>query len=71
MTKNSVASNISETVDHMIFIYGTHVLKNNISRHFLHFFQILIFRVNSGVKGQKMAQNDKKICLSHSLSQEA
>ena len=44
----------------MIFIYGTRVKKDNISRCFSHFFQVLIFRVNSGVKGQKMAQNDKK-----------
>ena len=27
--------------------------------HFLYFLQILIFRVNKEVKGQKMAQNDK------------
>ena len=29
------------------------------------------FGVNSGVKRQKMTQNDKKLCLSHSKSQEA
>ena len=44
------------------------------------FFKILIFRIIWGVcvcegggvvvKGQKMAQNDKKFCLSHSISQE-
>ena len=28
-------------------------------------FQILIFRVNPGARGQKMSQNDKKLCLSH------
>ena len=28
---------------------------------FLHFFQILFFRVNSAIKEQKMAQNDKKL----------
>ena len=33
-------------------------------------FKILIFRVVRGLKGQKMAQNDKKICVSHSASQE-
>ena len=38
---------------------------------FLHLFQIFIFGVNSGVKGQKIAQNDKKLCLSYSISQEA
>ena len=37
----------------MIFIYGTRVKKDNISRCFLHFFQVLIFRVNSGPKWQK------------------
>ena len=30
------------------------MLKHNISRGFLHFFHILIFGVNSGVKEQKM-----------------
>ena len=55
----------------MIFIYGALVKKDNISRFFLHFSQIFIFRVNSGVKGQKMAKNDKKICLLHAISHEA
>ena len=32
----------------------------DISRHFFHFFKFLIFWVVSEVKGQKMAQNDKK-----------
>ena len=39
--------------------------KDNISRCFLHFFQILILGVNSGVKGQKMAQNDKNYVTLH------
>ena len=43
----------------MIVIYVTHVCKDNISRIFLHYFKILIYEVNSEVKGQKMAQNDK------------
>ena len=30
---------------------------------FLQFFQMLIFGVKSGVKGQKMAQNDQKLYL--------
>ena len=34
------------------------------------FFKILIFWVVRGVIGQKMFQNDKKICLSHLVSQE-
>ena len=37
---------------------------------FFRFFNILIFQVVSGVKGQKMAQNDKKFCLSRFISQE-
>ena len=37
---------------------------------FFHFFKILIFWVVSGVKRQKMAQNDKKSCLLRSISQE-
>ena len=68
MTKNSIYGTLySETIHHIIFIYVTYVKKDNISRYFLHFFQILIFRVKSGVKGQKLAQNDKN-CLLHSIS---
>ena len=36
-----------------------------------YFFKILIFWVVSGVKGQNMAQNDKKFCLLHSVCQES
>ena len=66
----SVALHISETIHHMIVIYGTLVETNNISRCFFHFFKILILQIVSGLKGQEMAQNDKKFCLSHSVSQE-
>ena len=48
-----------------------HAYKGNISRIFLYFFQILIFGFNNWVKRQKMAQNDIKLCLLHSISQEA
>ena len=41
----------------MIVIYGTHVSNFN----FLGL-KILIFWVVSGIKGQKMAHNDKKLC---------
>ena len=34
------------------------------------FFKMLVLQVVKGVKGQKMAQNDKKVCLSHILYQE-
>ena len=35
-----------------------------------HFFKILILGVVSGIKGQKVIQNDKKNCLSRCISQE-
>ena len=46
---------ISGTIRHMIFIYGTHVQKDNIFRGFFRFFFFcLILGVNSGVKRQKI-----------------
>ena len=59
-----VALHISGTIHHMILIYGTYVLKDNISSFFLHFFQILIliFGVSSGVKEQKVTWNDSYVC---------
>ena len=48
----------------MIFIHGTHVEEDNISMFFfLHFTGVLFFGVSSGVKGQKMVQNDKKLSV--------
>ena len=35
---------------------------------FFYFFKVLIFQVVSGVKGQKVAQNDKIFCLSWLIS---
>ena len=66
----SVVLHISRNIHHMIFICGTHVQNDNISRQFFHFFKILIFQVVRKVKGQKMTQNDKKLCLSCLMSQE-
>ena len=64
---------ISGTIHHMVFIYGTNVQKDIISKlcldSFFHFFPN--FNFVSWVKGQKITQNDKKSCLSHSMSQEA
>ena len=37
---------------------------------YFYFFDIFIFRAVTRVKGQKMAQDDKKFCLLHSMSQE-
>ena len=63
LQKSSVVSSISGTIYHMIFIHGTHVENHNISMFFLHFSEIIFFGVSRGVKGQKMAQNDKKLSV--------
>ena len=52
---------------HLWYIY----VKGWYPQIFLHFFQVFVSSVSIGVKGQKMAQNDKKLCLLHSISQEA
>ena len=72
MTKNSLLHLIFQEpyIIWSSFMVHMYVQKDNISRHFIHFFKNLIFGIISGVKGQKMAQNDKKFCLSHSVSQE-
>ena len=66
----SVALHISGTIHNMIVICGTQVENDDISRHCFHFVKSLIFQVDSRVKGQNIAQNDKKICLLHSIFQE-
>ena len=43
-------------------------LDDNISMIFFQFFKLLIFWVVSGVKGQRMIQNDKTFCLPHFIS---
>ena len=37
---------------------------------FFQLFKILIFWVHIGIKEQKTVHNDKRVCLSHSISQE-
>ena len=59
MTITSVTQHISGTVNHLIIIFGTHMQKDDISRHFFLFFKILIFGAVRGVKGQKIVQNEK------------
>ena len=55
----------------MIMIFGTLVLNDDISRIFFFFFEIFIFQAVMGVKGQKIAQNEKEqLHLSHAISQE-
>ena len=55
----SMVHHISGTVHHLNLIFGTLAYNADICRCFFHFFKILIFQVVSGIKGQKMAQNDK------------
>ena len=47
-----------------------HMQNDNIFRWFFSFFQIFIFWIVKWVKGQKRAQNDKKLCLLYSISEE-
>ena len=62
---------ISGTVKHMMMIFGTVVLNDDISTHFFHFFEIFIFRVVREVKEQKIAQNEKyQLHPSCAISQE-
>ena len=58
----SGALHISGTIYHIIVIYGTLVKNYEISRCFFRFFEILIIwvvRVEGGIKGKKMVQNEK------------
>ena len=59
----SFVHHISETIHHLIIIFGAHVWNDDISRLFFYFFEILIFWAVREVKGQKIAQNDKTLCL--------
>ena len=65
-----LSRHISGTVKHIIMIFGTLVLNDNISRVLFHFLHIFIFWAVMEVKGQEMAQNAKKKCLLHFMYQE-
>ena len=52
---------ISGTMKHLIMIFGTLVLNDDISRPFFYCFEIFIFWAVRSVKGQKIAQDGKKI----------
>ena len=43
----------------MIMIFGTVVQNDDISSPFFHFYEIVIFQAVTGVKEQKIAQNEK------------
>ena len=64
----SSALHIWGTIHHMTVIYICKMIIS--SGVFFIFIEILIFWVHREVKGQKTVQNDKKFCLSHSISQE-
>ena len=49
----SVAHHTSETVLHLIIIFGTHVPNDDISKHFFHFLEIFIFWAIRGENGKK------------------
>ena len=61
---------ISQEPNVIWFSFIVHTCKKMISPVVVVFLPILIFGVNSEVKGQKMAQNNKIFCLSHSISQD-
>ena len=59
--KNFLAFPISGTIYHMIFIYGTPVYNDDISRYFFHFSKILMLWVVRGGRGWgKRAKNGPK-----------
>ena len=68
--KSCVLLSISQETYIIWFSFVVHKCEMMKYRVFLFFFKILIFRVVNGVKGQKMAQNNKKLCMLLSTSQE-
>ena len=65
--RNSL-SRLSGTVYHMIW-FLVHLCKMIISPGRYFFFNILMFWIFRGVKGQIIVQNDKKFCSSHPIFQ--
>ena len=65
----SATLHISGILHHIIVIYGTLVWNDDICKCFSHFSKIFIFWVIKRI-GQKMVQNEKKLCLSRYISQE-
>ena len=67
----TVTLNILGTIHHMIVIYGSHVCQMIISPCVLFiFWKFWFFGLLGWLKGQNTIQNDKKFCLSCSISQE-
>ena len=67
--KNSVC-HTSYLRNHNCLLWYTCVKWLYISRIFFYFLKMLIFWVAIGVKGQKMTQHEKKLCLLYSIYQE-
>ena len=67
----SIVLHISGTIHHMIIICGVQVQNlissGNIFRYFFYFFKTLIFQVVRRVKGQKMAHQNEKKAVCHTL----
>ena len=66
-----VELDISGTIHHMIIIRGRKCKMIIFPGVFFHFFKTLIFWFVSGIKGQKMIQDDKNFCLLCLISQES
>ena len=69
MSKNCQSGSIPQEPYVIRFSFMLHMCKM-ISPVFLRFFEMLILGVSISLKVQKMAQNDKTLCLLHSISQE-
>ena len=69
MTKKSVCRPPYLQEPYIIWLsFEVHKCKMMISLvffFFFHFFKILIFQVVRGLKGQKMVQNEKELCVSY------
>ena len=65
ITITSVTRYISGTVKHMIMIFGTFVLNDDISRCFFHFFEIFTFGAAREVNGQKLSKMKNSNYIRH------
>ena len=75
MAENGKKLCLSHSISQEPYIIWSSFMKNKCKmiispRYFFHFFKTLIFLVVLTVKGQKMAQNEKKLCPSLFISQE-
>ena len=72
--KMFVTLHLSGNIHRMIVIFGALCkMMTSLDAFFFFFFKVLIFQIvrgGGGVKGKKWPKMTKKICLSHSASQE-